>query len=108
MQVIVNMQHERWILILSVSQDLETLQLWSLKCHPSILQSLMALGGGRGWWALLEWEGGMHWEAGLGLGQRRGGGWFLAREGEALVGVVKAKPRPRKGLSSLGCQDVPL
>ena len=37
------MQRDRWILILSVSQELE--EMWSLKRQPWILQSLMALGG---------------------------------------------------------------
>ena len=50
----------------------------------------------------------MHWAAGLGMGLHLGGGWFLAGEGEGLVGVVEAKPRSesRKGLSSPGLQGV--
>ena len=67
-----------------MSQELEELQLWSLKRQ----QSLMALGGGRGWWALSEWEDGVHWAAEFGVGLHPGGGWV----------VLEAKPRPQIGL----------
>ena len=78
------MQRDRWILILSVSQELEELKLWSLKRQLWILRSRMALVGGRV--ALLGWEGGVHGAAGLVVGLRPGGRWFLAGEGEGLVG----------------------
>ena len=65
-------------LVPSVPQELEELQLWSSA----------ALEGGR-----------VHWAAGLGVGLRPGGGWFLAGETQRATG----KPRFRKGLSSPGC-----
>ena len=54
---------------------------------------------------LLGWEGGVHWASGLGKGLRPDGKWFLAGEGEGLLGVVEAKPRTRNGLGSLGFRD---